>query len=188
MLNVIKPTNESSEALDWHKIWRSSPEFADVKKELARLNALQSTQQPQATDALSSGHDSQHQEFVSSFWTQFREVLIRTWKHFWRSPTYLWSKIILIVLAVSCLCTGVSCSQILTFISPSILDSASPPATACRACRTNSLPLSCFLCYLATSTSRSCPCLFRSELCMRFVNDRLRSTDGLVSRTPRRFS
>ncbi|KAM5361174.1 hypothetical protein ACJZ2D_013256 [Fusarium nematophilum] len=97
MLQTIKPVHDETDAIDWPQVWRSSPEFQGVKKELGRLNSLPSTQPTDSTQ--SEGDKSQHQEFVTSFWTQFREVLTRTWKHFWRSPTYLWSKTILIVLA-----------------------------------------------------------------------------------------
>ncbi|KAF5009417.1 hypothetical protein FDECE_4349 [Fusarium decemcellulare] len=98
MLEIIQPSGDDSEDTDWHQVWRNSPEYKGVKKELERLNSLPSTQ-PSNTSALAGGDASQHQEFVASFWTQFREVLFRTWKHFWRSPTYIWSKTILIVLA-----------------------------------------------------------------------------------------
>ncbi|KAJ9420068.1 ATP-binding cassette transporter CGR1 [Fusarium oxysporum] len=83
MLEIIKPSNdEEAEKIDWHQIWRDSPEFQERRM------------------PLENGDASQHKEFVASFSTQFREVLIRTWKHFWRSPTYIWSKIALIVLSV----------------------------------------------------------------------------------------
>ncbi|WAO87350.1 Hypothetical protein NCS54_00465600 [Fusarium falciforme] len=98
MLQIIKPTHDDEDVIDWHQVWRNSPEFKDVKKELARLNSLAYTQ-PEGSSAFADGDASQHNEFVASFMTQFREVLIRTWKHFWRSPTYIWSKTILIVLA-----------------------------------------------------------------------------------------
>ncbi|KAG4262351.1 multidrug resistance protein CDR1 [Fusarium proliferatum] len=99
MLEIIKPSNdEEAEKIDWHQIWRDSPEFQEVKQELSRLNSLPSTR-GSAMSALENGDASQHKEFVASFSTQFREVLIRTWKHFWRSPTYIWSKIALIVLS-----------------------------------------------------------------------------------------
>ncbi|KAH7141746.1 ABC-2 type transporter-domain-containing protein, partial [Dactylonectria macrodidyma] len=98
MLQAIQSSSEDTSSIDWPQVWRNSPEFRDVKKELARLNTLPSTQ-PSSQSAHADGDDSQHQEFVASFWAQFREVLIRTWKHFWRSPTYIWSKTILIVLA-----------------------------------------------------------------------------------------
>ncbi|KAF5666080.1 ABC transporter CDR4 [Fusarium heterosporum] len=97
MLNIIQPSNdEKAENIDWHSVWRSSPEFQDVKQELQRLNSLASAQ---TNTALDNGDASQHQEFVASFTMQFREVLIRTWKHFWRSPNYTWSKTGLIILS-----------------------------------------------------------------------------------------
>jgi hypothetical protein len=100
MLEIIKPSNdEEAEKIDWHQIWRDSPEFQEVKQELSRLNSLPATRGA-ATNALENGDASQHKGFVASFSTQFREVLIRTWKHFWRSPTYIWSKIALLVLSV----------------------------------------------------------------------------------------
>lgn len=100
MLQIIQHSTSEGENTDWHQIWRSSTEFQAVKQELGRLNSLPSTQ-PAVSETQAEGDASQHQEFVASFWTQFREVLVRTWKHFWRSPTYLWSKTILIVLSVS---------------------------------------------------------------------------------------
>lgn len=97
MLDIIQPSNdEEVENINWHAVWRSSPEFRDVKQELQRLNSLSSSLPTDIED----GDASQHQEFVAPFMTQFREVLIRTWKHFWRSPAYTWSKTVLIVLSV----------------------------------------------------------------------------------------
>ncbi|KAM0421142.1 hypothetical protein ACHAPT_011034 [Fusarium lateritium] len=98
MLQIIQPSVDDEEDIDWHQVWRNSPEFKGVKEELGRLNSLPSTQ-PANSSAFADGDASQHEEFVASFSTQFREVLIRTWKHFWRSPTYIWSKTILIVLS-----------------------------------------------------------------------------------------
>lgn len=101
MLRIIKPpTVDVSAVVDWHQIWRASPEFKHVKAELARLNGLPTTR-PTTSDPMLDGDKSQHQEFVASFWTQFWQVLLRTWKHFWRSPTYIWSKAALVVLSVS---------------------------------------------------------------------------------------
>lgn len=99
MLEIIQPSIDDEKPIDWHQVWRNSPEYTSVKEELGRLNALPVTQPANSTTT--DGDPSQHQEFVASFSTQFWQVLIRTWKHFWRSPTYIWSKIILIVLSVS---------------------------------------------------------------------------------------
>lgn len=99
MLQVIKPPADGYKGFDWHQIWRGSPEYQAVKKELGRLRALPASSPPRDNAVHEDG--SQHEEFVSPFRTQFLEVLLRTAKHFWRSPTYIWSKIILIALSVS---------------------------------------------------------------------------------------
>lgn len=100
MLEVIKPPVDGSQGIDWYTTWRESPEYQATKQELSRLRALAVTE-PATLDGQVEDDESQHQEFVASFSTQFWQVLIRTSKHFWRSPTYIWSKITLIVLSVS---------------------------------------------------------------------------------------
>lgn len=97
MLQVIEPPADGSKGPDWHKIWLDSPEYQAVKTELRRLRAPPASELTSLTDGAAA---SQNQEFVASFWTQFSQVLRRTWKHFWRSPTYIWSKAILIALSV----------------------------------------------------------------------------------------
>ncbi|KAK4184983.1 ZEB2-regulated ABC transporter 1 [Podospora australis] len=93
MLKIIEPPKDGSKGIDWHAVWRSSPEFSSVKKELARLRSLATTSDRPAIDT------AQHKEFTASFSTQFWEVMKRITKHFWRSPVYIWSKIALIVLS-----------------------------------------------------------------------------------------
>ncbi|KAH7028749.1 multidrug resistance protein CDR1 [Microdochium trichocladiopsis] len=107
MLDVIKPPLDGSEGIDWHEVWRASPEYEMVKDEMTRLHGL-STQAP-ASSSPSHADDtasSSDKEFAASFATQFFLVLDRTGKHFWRSPTYIWSKFSLIGL--SCLYLGFS--------------------------------------------------------------------------------
>lgn len=99
MLQVIEPPADGSKGPDWHQTWLDSPEYQIVKTELRRLRAL-SVAESTGDEGVIDGDASQHQEFVASFWTQFGQVLQRTWKHLWRSPTYIWSKTILIVLSV----------------------------------------------------------------------------------------
>ncbi|KAM0276296.1 hypothetical protein ACHAQH_006885 [Verticillium albo-atrum] len=94
MLNVIKPSTDGATSIDWHQTWRQSPEFDAVKQELERLRALEQTAPPPVDD-----EGSQHEEFVTSFRTQFWQVLVRTNRHFWRSPTYIWSKILLVLIS-----------------------------------------------------------------------------------------
>ncbi|KAL3491060.1 ABC-2 type transporter-domain-containing protein [Aspergillus germanicus] len=99
MLDVIRQsTDEENKSLDWHRVWRESPEFQAVKSELQRLRGLVAAENGDL--ALSAASEpSQHRELVASYWKQFLVVLDRTGKHFWRSPGYLWSKIALVVLS-----------------------------------------------------------------------------------------
>ncbi|KKZ67843.1 ATP-binding cassette, subfamily G (WHITE), member 2, PDR [[Emmonsia] crescens] len=101
MLEVIQPSAGGSKGPDWHQIWLDSPEYTVVKSELHRLRSLPTGGiNPEArTEITNEKYHSQHQEFVASFWTQFVVVLRRTFKHYWRSPVYIWSKTILITLS-----------------------------------------------------------------------------------------
>ncbi|KAL3448042.1 ABC-2 type transporter-domain-containing protein, partial [Aspergillus insuetus] len=104
MLEVIRQsTDDENKSLDWHRIWRESPEFRAVKVRLGHLRGLTAAETEGETEdgplGAASSEPSQHREFVASYWRQFMVVLDRTGKHFWRSPGYLWSKIALIVLS-----------------------------------------------------------------------------------------
>ena len=99
MLQILEPPTNESKGPDWYEIWRGSAEYQAVKEELGRLRALSAANR-EKYDGVTQLEKFQHQEFVTSFGTQFVEVLLRTSKHFWRSPTYIWSKLVLIALSV----------------------------------------------------------------------------------------
>ncbi|OLN94130.1 Multidrug resistance protein CDR2 [Colletotrichum chlorophyti] len=88
---MLKVTSSTEGGPDWFDVWRSSSEYREVKNELGALRELS---QQQTSD---NGSTAQ-KDFVTSFRTQFEEVFSRTAKHFWRSPDYIWSKLILTVL------------------------------------------------------------------------------------------
>ncbi|TDZ30767.1 ZEB2-regulated ABC transporter 1 [Colletotrichum spinosum] len=88
---MLKVTTLSEDGPNWFDIWRSSPEYRSVKDELGLLRQLAANQ------SLESDQASDH-EFVTSFSTQLAQVFLRTAKHFWRSPVYIWSKLTLTVL------------------------------------------------------------------------------------------
>ncbi|PGH10327.1 hypothetical protein GX51_00084 [Blastomyces parvus] len=101
MLEVIQPPADGSQGPDWHQIWLDSPEYTAVKSELQRLRSLPrgGINPENGTKIADKKDQSQHQEFVTSFWTQVLVVLRRTFRHYWRSPAYIWSKTILIALS-----------------------------------------------------------------------------------------
>ncbi|KAJ1330820.1 ATP-binding cassette subfamily G (WHITE) member 2 PDR [Microdochium nivale] len=110
MLDVVKPPLDGTPGIDWHQVWRESPEYDLVKGEMARLHNLSSNSNEDNNSP--PGADSKDKEFAASFGTQFAQVLARTAKHFWRSPTYIWSKMCLVGL--SCLYLGFSFEARLT--------------------------------------------------------------------------
>ncbi|KAH8423632.1 uncharacterized protein LDX57_001391 [Aspergillus melleus] len=98
MLRVTEPVSENSATqLEWSRIWRSSPEYQQMKDELARLK--QHATGRALNSPLRDTDNSQHHEFVASFSTQFWQVLKRVSKHFYRSPGYIYSKVALVALS-----------------------------------------------------------------------------------------
>ncbi|KXH68485.1 ABC-2 type transporter [Colletotrichum salicis] len=91
---MLKAITLSEDGPNWYEIWRSSPEYREVKNELGLLR--QQGQDKPITKA--ADDDVANQEFASSFWTQFVQVFVRTAKHFWRYPVYIWSKLTLTIL------------------------------------------------------------------------------------------
>ncbi|KAI5864399.1 ABC-2 type transporter-domain-containing protein [Durotheca rogersii] len=86
MLGLAAGADEESRRSE---IWRASPEYTEVKAELARLRARSG----------SGTSDSQPpHKAPASYVTQFRAVFGRVGRHFWRSPVYTWSKILLTVI------------------------------------------------------------------------------------------
>ncbi|KAG0159686.1 hypothetical protein PDIDSM_7209 [Penicillium digitatum] len=80
----------TTDTKDWVEIWNQSEER---KQALSKLDALNE----------SSKDDSHHVEdtadFATSYWFQFKTVSKRLSIHIWRSPDYMWNKIILHVFA-----------------------------------------------------------------------------------------
>ncbi|MCJ1402759.1 hypothetical protein MMC11_005980 [Xylographa trunciseda] len=94
MLEVIGAAPGTTTNVDWHQVWRDSPELAQVHKELATMKE----ELPQVT-APAASHDDKasYREFAAPFGQQMREVLWRVFQQYWRTPSYIYSKAILCV-------------------------------------------------------------------------------------------
>ena len=92
MLDVIGAAPGTHSEIDWPKVWRNSPEHARVKEHLAELKKTLSDK-PQED----SGPDA-FREFAAPFQVQLWECLARVFAQYFRSPTYIWSKVALCVL------------------------------------------------------------------------------------------
>ncbi|RDL37481.1 putative ABC1 transport protein [Venustampulla echinocandica] len=93
MLEATGATPGSSSEVDWHQTWRSSPEYKDVQDELARLKALN-------TDLLSTDEkndSASYSEFAAPLWQQFLVVTQRVFQQYWRTPSYIYSKLVLCI-------------------------------------------------------------------------------------------
>jgi ATP-binding cassette subfamily G (WHITE) protein 2 (PDR) len=85
----------SQSALDWSTIWRSSTEYGAVKTQLATLKKMVSQ-----GDMVSSNSNAL-QPFATSHSTQMKAVLVRVFQQYWRTPSYLYSKVSLGLFSVS---------------------------------------------------------------------------------------
>ncbi|KAK3316648.1 ABC-2 type transporter-domain-containing protein [Apodospora peruviana] len=92
MLEVIGAAPGTTSDIDWNKAWRESSEYSDVQGELQRLKA-----EPKESNPISDDPNS-YREFAASFMTQLVEVSRRVFEQYWRTPSYIYSKIALCVL------------------------------------------------------------------------------------------
>ncbi|KAF2866968.1 putative multidrug resistance ABC transporter [Massariosphaeria phaeospora] len=97
MLEVIGAAPGSHTDIDWHQTWRDSAEYAAVQEHLADLKyergqatALQRTMSAQKRDDKAA-----YREFAAPFGDQLREVTVRVFQQYWRTPAYIYSKTIL---------------------------------------------------------------------------------------------
>ncbi|KAJ4413752.1 Multidrug resistance protein [Gnomoniopsis sp. IMI 355080] len=83
--------------VDWPAAWQQSAEYAEVKAHLARLKEAGRRR---------SRHDGQTQQqqqvvidppFAAPFPTQLSEVTRRVARHYWRTPSYIYAKVLLTI-------------------------------------------------------------------------------------------
>lgn len=88
MLEVIGAAPGHTTDKDWPEIWKQSPEKSAVKAELAQMTRDLSTK-PRAESAAGTG------EFAVPFSTQLYVCTKRVFEQYWRTPSYIWSKVFL---------------------------------------------------------------------------------------------
>lgn len=92
MLEAIGAAPGASTSVDWPAVWKSSKEYEAVQTEQANLRAL-ATQPSAVMDCT----DGRQQAFAASFKEQLGAVARRCAQQYWRTPSYIYSKIILTV-------------------------------------------------------------------------------------------
>ncbi|KAJ4982875.1 ABC transporter cdr4 [Stagonosporopsis vannaccii] len=95
LMRVTGASTEVEVTQDWHAIWRDSDEYRAVKAELA----LMKTEQQQLPIDLVNDNQDSSGSFANSLGTQLVTVLKRGFQQYWRTPSYLYSKLALCLLS-----------------------------------------------------------------------------------------
>jgi ATP-binding cassette, subfamily G (WHITE), member 2, PDR len=74
--------------IDWPAVWRNSQEYMQVQGDLGRLAALAGSEQ-------ASDDPSAYKEFAASSFEQHAQVTKRIFEQYWRSPGYIYAKVLL---------------------------------------------------------------------------------------------
>lgn len=90
MLEVIGVAPGATTEIDWPDVWQNSEEYRLVQVELERLVSSTSSKQPMNDTQL-------YQEFAASSLEQHRQVIKRIFEQYWRSPGYIYAKVLLSV-------------------------------------------------------------------------------------------
>ena len=138
ILEITGAADGSGSTQDWPAIWNTSKEHEAVKAELARLKGRPSQQ------SLSVNDPDALQPFAAPFATQLWTVLVRVFQQYWRTPSYLYSKVALCLFSVSAASFRNSTECVL--YQPRQCSSDSPSGkrpTRSRGYRTNCSPSSC---------------------------------------------
>lgn len=86
MLEVIGAAPGSHTDLDWHQVWRDSPEYKEVQTELHRLK------EEGSNEVAHTGSHESYREFAAPFWKQLSLATHRVFQQYWRTPSYIYSK------------------------------------------------------------------------------------------------
>ncbi|CAK4009804.1 ABC transporter [Lecanosticta acicola] len=92
MLEVIGAAPGSSTDKDWHQIWRNSPEYAEVQE---HLEYIKTTRQKESQPSSTPNDKESYREFAAPFGEQLWAVSQRVFQQYWRTPSYIYSKLAL---------------------------------------------------------------------------------------------
>ena len=92
MLEVIGAAPGTTTNIDWHQVWRDSPEYQSVHEELERLKNSKPNDLQRAT---TKDNKAAYREFAAPFSVQLWEVTHRVFQQYWRTPSYIYSKVAL---------------------------------------------------------------------------------------------
>jgi ATP-binding cassette subfamily G (WHITE) protein 2 (PDR) len=98
-------------ATHFAELWNSSAELSAVRNYLTYLSAETvatiTSQSPGKTDPAPPSSVTDHSQFATPFFFQFKVLFIRSMTDYWRTPAYLWAKLAFccgaaLIISVSC--------------------------------------------------------------------------------------
>ncbi|KAK6454996.1 opaque-specific ABC transporter CDR3 [Scheffersomyces xylosifermentans] len=92
MLNVIGAAPGSRANQDYFQVWLKSSEYRDVQRELNYFES-ELSRRPTIEDPESK------RSFAASIWTQYIYVCKRVFEQYWRTPSYIYSKLLMAILS-----------------------------------------------------------------------------------------
>jgi ATP-binding cassette, subfamily G (WHITE), member 2, PDR len=96
MLEVIGAAPGSYTEIDWYDTWRNSPELKEVHAELDRMK----NERPGMIQRVATkDNQAQYREFAAHFTVQIMEVQKRVFQQYWRTPSYIYSKLLLVTMS-----------------------------------------------------------------------------------------
>jgi ATP-binding cassette subfamily G (WHITE) protein 2 (PDR) len=98
IMETIGCTPGSHSHINWPEVWRHSPAFTRVHRELEEMES-----KLKRNSTVKGADKSDFREFAAPFIVQLWECFKRVNSQYWRTPSYLYSKTALSVLAV---CSG----------------------------------------------------------------------------------
>ncbi|KAH9811168.1 ZEB2-regulated ABC transporter 1-like [Teratosphaeria destructans] len=99
MLEVIGAAPGTSTDIDWFQVWRNSPEYKATHEELERIKTTRRDGTALKRVGTTEERNS-YLEFAAPFTLQLWEVQRRVFEQYWRTPSYIYSKVAL------CLCSS----------------------------------------------------------------------------------
>jgi hypothetical protein len=92
MLEVIGAARGSKSVQDWPEVWKTSKERLLIRQEFDQMVSELSKIQD-ANDSTAG-----YELFAMPFSTQLWECFKRVWMQYWRTPTYIYSKLALVTI------------------------------------------------------------------------------------------
>ncbi|KAM5437048.1 GTPase-activating protein [Microsporum ferrugineum] len=91
MLNIVGAGPSGQSKIDWPTVWKESNESHQVQQELDRIQ-LETSKRNEGSDQPSEKEPS---EFAMPFTAQLYCVTTRVFQQYWRTPSYIWGKLLL---------------------------------------------------------------------------------------------